>query len=99
SASPGGEGRACPESCPRSAAAVLPPESASPSVSSPPSCDYSPRICPAVSSHSSSDVTPAKEPQEGIIDQPPDVFTTGTRDARQRPLIGIEVERIRHGAV
>jgi len=41
----------------------------------------------------------AKEPEEGIIDQPPDIPATGTRDARQRPLIGIEVERIFHGAV
>ena len=45
---------------PLSSAAVLPSETASPAGGSPPSGDYSPRICPAVSSHSNSDVTPLK---------------------------------------
>lgn len=44
---------------PLSAAAGMMPESASPSGCSPP-VNYSPRICPAVSSHSNSDVTPPK---------------------------------------
>src|SRR5262249_18502737 len=54
-----GCGRACAASCPLSSAAIITPESASPSGCSPP-VNYSPRICPAVSSHSSSDVTPLK---------------------------------------
>src|SRR5207253_28758 len=41
-------------------ARVMPPASASPVGPSPPHGDYSPRICPAVSSHSNSDVTPLK---------------------------------------